>query len=120
MWAPGSHEERSPQNHKKEQRWGRRGQVGGTSLPLHRVGQMRSASPLTGGVRTVERVLEVDDGAIAVLQDALLLCVVLHQLRERCELLPSIQVIEVPRVLDPNVGHLIPHPAGQQVVRPLG
>lgn len=80
----------------------------------------RSPSPLTGGVRAVQRVLEVDDGAVAVLQDALLLRVVLHQLRQRRELLPSIQVVEIPRVLDPNVGHLIPHPAGHRAeVRPV-
>lgn len=34
--------------------------------------------PLTGGVRAVERVLEVDDGAIAVLKHPVLLRVVLH------------------------------------------
>lgn len=39
---------------------------------------------------------------------------ILHQLRQRRELLPSIQVVEIPRVLDPNVGHLIPHPAGHR------
>ena len=62
----------------------------------------------------------MDDGTIAVLQDALLLRVELHQLRQRRELLPSIQVVEIPRVLDPNVGHLIPHPAGHRAaVRPV-
>lgn len=53
----------------------------------------------------------MDDGAITVLQDTLLLCVVLHQLRESGELLPAIQVVEIPRVLDPNVCHLVPHSA---------
>lgn len=62
----------------------------------------------------------MDDGAISILQDALLLCVVLYELCQRRKLLASVQVIEIARVLDPNMGHLIPHPAGHQVVRPVG
>lgn len=57
---------------------------------------LQRPSPLAGGVRAVQWVLEVDDGAVSVLQDALLLSVILHQLCQRRKLLPSIQVIEVP------------------------
>lgn len=59
-------------------------------------GQKQRPSPLTGRVRAVKRVLEVDDGAITVLQDTVLLRVVLHQLRQCRKLLPSIQVVEIP------------------------
>lgn len=95
-------------------------QVGRRQRPPWGRGQAGCPSPFTGGVGAVEWVFEVDDGTVAVLQDALLMSVVLHQLGQRGELLPSIQVVEVPRVLDPNMGHLIPHPAGRQAVRPVG
>lgn len=68
----------------------------GADSPLLASGGGTEASPLAGGIGAVQRVLEVDDGAVAVLQDALLLSVVLHQLCQRRKLLPSIQVIEIP------------------------
>lgn len=67
--------------------------------------------PLRGGIRAVERVSELDDGAVLVLQDPVLRRVVVHQLRQRGELLPAVQVIVVARVLDPDVGHRFTHPA---------
>lgn len=78
---------------------------------------LQCPSPLAGGVRAVQWVLEVDDGAVPVLKNSLLLSVILHQFCQRRKLFPSVQVIEVPRVLDPNMGHLVIHPAGYQEVR---
>lgn len=63
--------------------------------------------PLRGGILAVEGVLELDDVAVLLPQQPLLLCVVLHQLGERGKLLPSIQVVVIPRVLDLDVRHLI-------------
>ncbi|TNN54557.1 hypothetical protein EYF80_035260 [Liparis tanakae] len=66
--------------------------------------------PLGGGVGAVERVLEIDGGAVPVLQDAVLRRVVLHQLGQGGKLLPAIQVVVVSCVLDPDVGHQLAHP----------
>lgn len=63
--------------------------------------------PLRGGVLAVERVLQLDDVAVLLPQQPLLLGVVLHQLCQRGELLAAVQVIVIPRVLDLNVRHLI-------------
>lgn len=68
-------------------------------------------SPLCGGIRAVERVSELDDGAVPVLQDPVVRRVVIHQLRQRGELLPAVQVVVVARVLDSDVGHHFAHPA---------
>lgn len=64
----------------------------------------RRRSPLRRGVGTVERVLELDDVAVLLLQLPVMLHVILHQLRQRGELLPAVQVVEVARVLDLDVG----------------
>lgn len=61
-------------------------------------------SPLRGGVCTVERVLEFDDVSVLLLQLPVMLHVILDQLRQRGELLPAVQVVEVARVLDLDVG----------------
>lgn len=73
--------------------------------------------PLRGGVGAVEGVFELDNGAVLVLQDAILRRVVLHQLRQGGKLLPAIQVVEVSRILDPDVRHLLAHPETKE---PLG
>jgi len=66
--------------------------------------------PLGGGVGAVEWVLELDGGAVPVVQDAVLRRVVLHQLGQGGKLLPAIQVVVVSCVLDPDVGHQLAHP----------
>lgn len=48
--------------------------------------------------------------AVPLAQEVLLFGVILHQLGQRGELLASVQVIVVTRVLDLNVGHLIVTP----------
>lgn len=68
------------------------------------------AVPLRGGVLAVEGVLQLDDVAVLLPQQSVLLRVVLHQLREGGELLPSVQVVVIPRVLDLDVCHLIVSP----------
>lgn len=73
--------------------------------------------PLCGGVGAVERVLELDDGAVLVLQDAIFCRVVFHQLRQRGKLLSTIQVVVVTGVLDPDVGHRFTHPEKMKPTR---
>lgn len=70
--------------------------------------------PLCGGVRAVEGVFKLNDGAVLVLQNAVLRRVVLHQLWQGGKLLPSIQVVIVSRVLDADVGHCLAHPEKKQ------
>lgn len=72
--------------------------------------QVRVHRPLSGGVGAVEGVFKLDDGAVLVLQDAVLSRVVLHQLWQGGKLLSAIQVVEVSCVLDPDVGHQLAHP----------
>lgn len=72
--------------------------------------EVRAHRPLCGGVGAVEGVFELDDGAVPVLQDAVLRCVVVHQLGQGGKLLPAIQVVVVSCVLDPDVGHQLAHP----------
>lgn len=69
-------------------------------------------APFRGGVLAVEGVLELDDVAVPLPQQVLLLGVVLHQLGQRGKLLAAVQVIVVARVLDLDVGHLIVPPGG--------
>lgn len=61
-------------------------------------------SPLRGGVSTVEGVFELDDISILLLELAVVLHVVLNQLSQGGKLLPPVQVIVIPCVLDLNVG----------------
>ena len=69
------------------------------------IAQVSSSLPFSGGVRAVERVLELDGVvAVALLQLPVVLHVELHQLRQRRELLAAVQVVEVPRVLLSVVG----------------
>lgn len=70
------------------------------------------SAPLRGRVLAVEGVLELDDVAVPLSQQVLLLGVVLHQLGQRGKLLAAVQVIVVARVLDLDVGHLIVPPGG--------
>lgn len=70
-------------------------------------------APFRGRVLAVERVLELDDVAVPLSQQVLLLGVVLHQLGQRGKLLAAIQVIVIARVLDLDVGHLITPPEGE-------
>ena len=64
------------------------------------IGRTSSSLPLSGWVGAVEWVLELDGVvAVALLQLTVVLHVELHQLRQRRELLPAVQVVEVPRVL---------------------
>lgn len=51
--------------------------------------------PLRGGVLAVEWVLELDDMAVPLAQQILLLCVILHQLGQCGKLLASVQVVVV-------------------------
>lgn len=71
------------------------------------------SAPFRGRVLAVEGVLELDDVAVPLSQQVLLLGVVLHQLGQRGKLLAAIQVIVVARVLDLDVGHLIVPPGGR-------
>ncbi len=65
-----------------------------------------SNQPLRGWIRAVKRVLELNDVPVLLLELALVLHVVLHQLRQRGELLPAIEIVKVARVLDLDVGDL--------------
>lgn len=67
-------------------------------------------APLRSGVLAVEWVLELDDMAVPLTQQILLLGVILHQLGQRGELLASVQVVVIARVLDLDVRHLIVAP----------
>ena len=71
------------------------------------------AVPLRCGVLAVEGVLELNDVAVPLAQQVVLLGVVLHQLGQRGKLLPAIQIVVVPRVLDLNVGDLIITPTNR-------
>ena len=53
------------------------------------------SAPLRGRVLAVEWVLKLDDMAVPLAQQILLLCVILHQLGQRGKLLAPVQVIVV-------------------------
>lgn len=61
-------------------------------------------SPLRGRVGAVERVLELNDVPIFLLQLPVMLHVILHQLCQGGKLLSAVKVIVISRVLDFNVG----------------
>lgn len=63
-----------------------------------------SSSPLGGGVRTVEGVLELNHISVFLFQLPVMLHVILDQLCQSGKLLPTIKVIVVSCVLDFNVG----------------
>lgn len=96
----------------------------GTSGKTSREGLPRAAAgtaapiglslPLRGRVLAVQGVFQLDDIAVLLPQQPLLLSVVLHQLCEGGKLLPSIQVIVIPCVLDLNVRHLIVPPGEER------
>lgn len=71
----------------------------------------RQSSPLRGGVSTVEGVFELDDVSVLLLELAVVLHVVLNQLSQGGKLLPPVQVIVIPCVLDLNVGNRSVPPA---------
>lgn len=71
-------------------------------------------APLRRGVLAVEWVLELYDMSVPFAQQILLFGVILHQLGQRCELLPPVQVIVVARVLNLDVRHLIVAPGGRR------
>lgn len=66
--------------------------------------------PLRSGVFAVERIFELDNVAVPFTQKVVLLHVVLHQLGQSGELLPSIQVIVIARILDLNVSDFVVPP----------
>lgn len=66
--------------------------------------------PLRGRVLAVQGVLQLDDVAVLLPQQPLLLSVVLHQLCKRGKLLTPVQVVVIPCILDLNVRHLIVPP----------
>lgn len=61
-------------------------------------------SPLRGRVGAVERVLELNDVPVLLLQLPVVLHVILHQLCQGGKLLSAVKVIVISRVLDFNVG----------------
>lgn len=66
---------------------------------------MSLVPPLCGGVLWVEGILELYDHPVPLLQLPLVLHVVLDQLCQGSELLPTVQVVVLPIVLDLYVGH---------------
>lgn len=72
-------------------------------------------SPLRDRVLVAQWLLELYGGPAALSeQPPPLACVVVHQLGQRGEPLPSVEIIVVARVLDIDVGHLTVAP-GRQV-----
>lgn len=70
-----------------------------------------SCLPFRRGVLAAQRVPELHGGPATLSeQPPALACVVLHQLGQRRELLPSVQIIVVACVLDLDVGHLVVAP----------
>lgn len=61
-------------------------------------------SPLGGGVRTVEGILELNNVSVFLFELPMMLHVILHQLCQSGKLLPTIKVIVVSCVLDFNMG----------------
>ena len=61
-----------------------------------------------------QKVLDLDDLAVAVLQRAAVVGVVVHQLRQCGELLAAVQVVVVARVLDADVGHVVLDPVAAE------
>lgn len=61
-------------------------------------------SPLWGWVRTVERILELNNISVFLFQLPVMLHVILHQLSQGGKLLPAVKVVVVSCVLDLNVG----------------
>lgn len=81
----------------------------------------RSRSPFRRGVLAAQRVPELHRGPTTLSeQPPTLACVVLHQLGQRRELLPSIQIVVVTCVLDLDVGHLIVAPGRASAPPPSG
>lgn len=75
-------------------------------------------SPLRRRVGAVERILELYDVAVLLLELPVVLHVVLHQLGQRGKLLAAIQVVVVARVLDLDVGDgAIPPARGAHLVK---
>lgn len=64
----------------------------------------RYHSPLWGGVRTVEWILELNNISVFLFQLPMMLHVILHQLCQSGKLLPAVKVVVVSCVLDLNVG----------------
>ena len=63
---------------------------------------------LCGGVGTVERIDQLDLLPALLSQLALVLLVEEDQLRQRGELLPAVEIVEVSRVLNLDVSDLVP------------
>ena len=80
-----------------------------------------SHSPFRRGVLAAQRVPELHRGPTTLSeQPPTLACVVLHQLGQCRELLPSIQIVVVTCVLDLDVGHLIVAPGRASAPPPSG